>query len=192
MKKFNKVLAVALAVLMLMMTSIPAFADKHNYGEVEVGELINCNIVDENMEFTFVAPYTGEFLVEACQDVLFDDYFDVYVYVYDAYGNEIAYDDDSGKNGGFAAPFIGYEGETYYIEIGTYSEQDSFFLLVSDFFHEYCFDNNYDGYCDGCDELLCDCDCHEDGILGFFWSIKNFFNRLFRIDEQCECGAWHW
>ena len=76
MKKFNKVLAVALAVLMLAMTAVPAFAGSYYYGEVEIGEPNSCNIVDEEMKFSFVAPYTGEFLVEARQDVIYDDYFD--------------------------------------------------------------------------------------------------------------------
>lgn len=33
--------------------------------------------------------------------------------------------------------------------------------------------------------------CHDDGILGFFWSIAAFFIRLFGIEDFCECGIQH-
>ena len=49
-----------------------------------------------------------------------------------------------------------------------------------------------DGYCDICDELICDHNCHKGGISGFFWSIINFFNKLFKINPNCECGAAHY
>ena len=104
----KKVLAVALAVLMLMMTAVPAFA--FNVGTIEVGETISCNVTESELSFTFEAPYTGEFLVESKNDSLFDDYFDLYVYVVDSNGNVIGSDDDSGKNGAFKLPFVAYEG----------------------------------------------------------------------------------
>ena len=121
-----------------------------------------------------------------------DDYFDLYVYVVDSNGNVIGSDDDSGKNGAFKLPFVAYEGETYNIYVGTYSEQDSFLISLSSFNHSYCFDNDYDGYCDGCWDLICGCNCHKGGISGFFWSISNFFNKLFRINRMCDCGVKHW
>lgn len=34
--------------------------------------------------------------------------------------------------------------------------------------------------------------CHKNGFLGFIWKIVNFFNRLFRIKQTCECGAAHY
>lgn len=34
--------------------------------------------------------------------------------------------------------------------------------------------------------------CHKKGILGFFWKIINMFNKVFRINRTCECGAKHW
>ncbi len=39
-----------------------------------------------------------------------------------------------------------------------------------------------------------DCDhlCHKDGILGFFWKIISFFQRLFGIEQYCDCGALHY
>ncbi len=39
-----------------------------------------------------------------------------------------------------------------------------------------------------------DCDhlCHKDGILGFFWKIISFFQRLFGIEQYCDCGVLHY
>ena len=53
-------------------------------------------------------------------------------------------------------------------------------------------DNDEDGYCDVCDELLCDHDCHRGGFVGFFWKISNFFNRLFGAKKYCSCGVAHY
>ncbi len=51
---------------------------------------------------------------------------------------------------------------------------------------------NKDGYCDVCDEKLCDHNCHKSGISGFFWKIANFFNKLFGTKKYCECGIAHY
>ena len=53
-------------------------------------------------------------------------------------------------------------------------------------------DNDDDGYCDDCDELICNHNCHKGGILGFFWKITRFFNKLFKTNQYCECGAAHY
>ena len=53
-------------------------------------------------------------------------------------------------------------------------------------------DLDVDAYCDHCDELLCDHDCHKGGITGFFWKITNFFNRIFGSNRNCECGVAHY
>ncbi len=53
-------------------------------------------------------------------------------------------------------------------------------------------DNDGDGYCDTCDEKLCDHRCHKSGIAGFFWKITNAFNIIFRINKVCECGVAHY
>jgi hypothetical protein len=53
-------------------------------------------------------------------------------------------------------------------------------------------DNDKNGYCDICDELLCDHDCHRGGFAGFLWKITNFFNKLFRTKQYCECGVAHY
>ena len=61
-------------------------------------------------------------------------------------------------------------------------------------------DHSYDEdwVCEWCGEvdpvMTCDCDCHSNpnGIVGFFWKIINFFNKLFRINPVCECGVEHY
>lgn len=71
-------------------------------------------------------------------------------------------------------------------------------------------DENGDNFCDNCNNNLADnsddnnnddivdsekdCDhiCHKSGISGFFWKIARFFNKLFRINKYCECGAAHY
>lgn len=34
--------------------------------------------------------------------------------------------------------------------------------------------------------------CHQRGIPAFFWSIINFFNRIFGLNPFCECGSSHY
>ena len=38
----------------------------------------------------------------------------------------------------------------------------------------------------------CSCNCHKGGIAGLFWKIINFFNKLFKNNQECKCGAKHW
>ena len=51
---------------------------------------------------------------------------------------------------------------------------------------------NGDGYCDTCDEKVCDHNCHKGGISSFFWKIANFFNKLFGSKKYCDCGYAHY
>ena len=60
-------------------------------------------------------------------------------------------------------------------------------------------DKDNDGICDICrvnisgDETeKCTHMCHQSGFMGFIWKLINFFNKLFRINQYCECGAKHW
>lgn len=58
-------------------------------------------------------------------------------------------------------------------------------------------DNDGNGYCDMCNELLdileeCGCDCHKPGISGFFWNLKIFFSKIFGTNKMCECGVAHY
>lgn len=61
-------------------------------------------------------------------------------------------------------------------------------------------DADNDGTCDVCGKDFgtnpaknCSHLCHKtSGIQAFFWKIINFFNKLFKINQDCECGAKHW
>ncbi len=39
---------------------------------------------------------------------------------------------------------------------------------------------------------VCNHSCHKGGISGFFWSITNFFNKLFGKNQYCVCGVAHY
>lgn len=45
---------------------------------------------------------------------------------------------------------------------------------------------------DDSEENNCDHLCHRDGFLGFIWKIINLFNKLFKINKACDCGALHY
>ncbi len=53
-------------------------------------------------------------------------------------------------------------------------------------------DSNNDGYCDSCDEQICDHRCHKSGFAGFFWKITLLFNKLFKTNKYCSCGIEHY
>ena len=58
-------------------------------------------------------------------------------------------------------------------------------------------DNDDDGYCDDCGELLdptveCECNCHKTGIAKFFFNFILFFQRLFGANKECACGVAHY
>ena len=50
-------------------------------------------------------------------------------------------------------------------------------------------DNDGNGYCDVCDENICDHKCHKGGFL---WRITLFFSKIFRTNKMCECGVAHY
>ncbi len=52
-------------------------------------------------------------------------------------------------------------------------------------------DEELDGKCDTCNETVCFCGCHKTGIAKFFWSIGNFFKKLFGNNAPCACGKPH-
>ncbi len=64
-------------------------------------------------------------------------------------------------------------------------------------------DKNNDGMCDRCyihfvetdsGEIVdCRCFCHNpDGLSGVLFKIVNFFNQIFGINKNCECGKAHY
>lgn len=38
----------------------------------------------------------------------------------------------------------------------------------------------------------CDCNCHKGGIVGFFFKIILFFQKLFKTNKVCDCGVSHY
>ena len=38
----------------------------------------------------------------------------------------------------------------------------------------------------------CTCACHKKGIVKFFFKIGLFFQRIFKKNKVCKCGAWHY
>ncbi|MDO4379853.1 MAG: leucine-rich repeat domain-containing protein, partial [Clostridia bacterium] len=61
-------------------------------------------------------------------------------------------------------------------------------------------DTNNDGKCDRCGETLgthnpseaCSCACHKKGIVNFFFKIGLIFQKMFKKNKICKCGAWHY
>ena len=59
-------------------------------------------------------------------------------------------------------------------------------------------DENNDGKCDTCGEIMfspvedCSCGCHKKGIANFFFKIGLFFQKLFKQNKVCKCGASHY
>lgn len=55
--------------------------------------------------------------------------------------------------------------------------------------------NYVDGICTTCGKTItdnCSCNCHKSGFMGFMWKIVNFFNKLFKNNRTCACGAVHY
>lgn len=66
-------------------------------------------------------------------------------------------------------------------------------------------DADNDGKCDRCgekpsesvdpskpDSSNCSCNCHKKGIAKFFFKIILFFQKIFKQNQICKCGAWHY
>ncbi len=61
-----------------------------------------------------------------------------------------------------------------------------------------CVDNNHDGKCDICNEVMqatadCVCICHNTNpFIKFIYMIIQIIMRSFNIHRECVCGAYHW
>lgn len=53
-------------------------------------------------------------------------------------------------------------------------------------------DGDNDGYCDECNEQLCDHTCHKSGLAKFFFKFVLFFQKIFGTNKVCECGVAHY
>lgn len=196
MKKFSKILAIAIAVLMLMMTSITAFADSAGSLEVDTVQAI-CQVGGAWTTFHFVAEEDGHYLIHtSTSDDTTDPYVDVYYY--DESGEPIyvaVVTDSIGGCYDSEDTFYAEAGKLYFVEVGNYNWDEDYVeyeVCIEEWeegLHYYHIDYDEDGCCDRCEYDYCDHKCHDGG---FFWRITNFFNRLFGINLVCECGIYHW
>ena len=68
----------------------------------------------------------------------------------------------------------------------------SYYVLVEEHVHTYGEDGEICTDC-GFDRTEgCGCNCHKTGIAGFFWKIINFFNKIFKLKQECKCGIKHY
>lgn len=196
MKKFTKILAVALAVLILMMTSITVFADSAGLLEVDTVQTIQQS-GGALTTYHFTTEEEGHYLIHtSTSDDTTDPYLNVYYYdefdepIYVALADNSIFDCYDGED-----TFYAEAGKLYFIEVGNnnydedYVEYDVCIEEWEEGLHYYCHDYDGDACCDVCGYDYCDHSCHDGG---FFWRITNFFNRLFRINMLCECGNYHW
>ncbi len=191
MKKLSKVLAVVLAMVMLMMTSITAFAD---YFPLDTDFEVNvpANVVYEETEilsgdnWTFVPEESGCYTIYAYGWWSDDEFVDPVVEVYNSDGDILAMNDDAYGYADSVLCFYAEEGEVYTISFYEYyGNEVSYYAYLE----QSCRDIDGDGYCEGCRDRLCYHSCHDGG---FFWQFVNFFNRIFGINQFCDCGAPHW
>lgn len=191
MKKISKILAVVLAMVMLMMTSITAFAGYVPvYTDFEVNVPANATYYETESlsgdNWTFVPERSGCYTIYTYGWWSDDENVDPVVEVYNSDGDMLAMNDDAYGSTDAVLCFYAERGEVYTISFYDYSGNAVSYYAYMD---EYCCDTYGDGYCDGCGERLCYHKCHDGG---FFWQITNFFNRIFRINQFCDCGAPHW
>lgn len=68
----------------------------------------------------------------------------------------------------------------------------SYYVLVEEHVHTYGEDGEICTDC-GFDRTEgCGCNCHKTGIAGFFWKVINFFNKIFKLKQECKCGIKHY
>lgn len=60
-------------------------------------------------------------------------------------------------------------------------------------------DGDNDGVCDVCETSVpkdpsagCGCMCHKGGFMGFIYKIVSIFWKLFKTNQECECGISHY
>lgn len=197
MKKIRKVLAIVLVVVMLMMTSVTAFAD-HRYLQLNERTQIGQDGGGYSM-FNFSSEDGGWYVIytETILDEEVVGYAtDPYICINDSDGNYIASADDSMFDiRNCEISFFAEPGEIYYIEIGNNNwDQEAVYYNVyikevNRSSHRIHYDYDNDDACDWCGFCSCDHICHTNG---FFWNLANFFNRLFHINLECRCGRTHW
>ena len=89
----------------------------------------------------------------------------------------------------------GYTGDTYCLTCGNKIKPGTVIDKVE------CVNNDGDDMCDFCERDMsepdepenkpCSCNCHKGGIVGFFFKLINFFEKIFGINKVCACGVKH-
>ncbi len=98
-----------------------------------------------------------------------------------------------GYNGGFGFATYGDPGERY-ARIYDFTEGDVENYTQETIYYTKCMAAELPQEPEAPDEPKadCDCNCHKSGFMGFLWKIINFFNKLFKLNPVCECGAEHY
>ncbi len=98
-----------------------------------------------------------------------------------------------GYNGGFGFATYGDPGERY-ARIYDFTEGDVASYTQETIYYTKCMAAELPQEPEAPDEpnADCDCNCHKSGFMGFLWKIINFFNKLFKLNPVCECGAEHY
>ena len=68
----------------------------------------------------------------------------------------------------------------------------SCYVLVEEHVHIYGEDEAICTDCGFDRTESCNHNCHRMGIAGLFWKIINFFNKIFKIKQYCDCGVKHY
>ena len=83
-------------------------------------------------------------------------------------------------------PTCTQNGHTVYTCVCGYNYTKTISAKDHNFNGSTCRDCGYDKAGD------CTCNCHKSGIMGIIWKIINFFNKLLRKNQLCNCGVAHY
>lgn len=116
MKKFKRILAVVLAIVMLMATTPVVSAGALSiFSELYYGELVDVTVGKSGKTYSFTPEEDGWYKFYSVGDV--DSYASIYKGV-----TEIAYGDDNAEDGNFVAVAELKAGQKYYVKVNAYLE----------------------------------------------------------------------
>ena len=124
-RTFALLLSVLFLLTALPMGGLAVAADAAEYPYLKLGVTTEAVVEDNFTCFSFIPSLNGYYAFYSTA------YEDTHGYLYDADGNELAYDDQSGGNNDFRIVRHLIEGETYLLKAGYYSgESGSFPVCV--------------------------------------------------------------
>ena len=130
MKKTSKILAAVMAIVMIV-AAIPMTAFAADY-TISLNETKSVTAPkDAYAELTFTPEADGKYVVYSDNGSK-DDEIDPYVYVYDAFGTQIASDDDNDYTWdyNFCCEFEAEAGEVYYLQFCAYDDTVTYDVTV--------------------------------------------------------------